>query len=64
MVVRISVLLFSAGLIYWVFKQRIKTIQKRELAEREKFQLQYDALKNQVNPHFLFNSFNALNEYC
>lgn len=57
---RISVLLFAAGIIYWVFKERIKAIQKTEFAEREKFQLQYDALKNQVNPHFLFNSFNAL----
>jgi ligand-binding sensor domain-containing protein len=49
-----------AGLVYLFLKQRIKTIQKKEHADREKFQLQYDALKNQVNPHFLFNSFNAL----
>ena len=57
---RILVLLCTAGLVYLFFKQRIKIIRKKEYAEREKFQLQYDALKNQVNPHFLFNSFNAL----
>jgi ligand-binding sensor domain-containing protein len=55
----ISLLSFAA-IIFWIFKQRVKSIRKSEHAEREKFQLQYDALKNQVNPHFLFNSFNAL----
>jgi ligand-binding sensor domain-containing protein len=49
-----------AALLYWSFIQRIKSIQKEKHTEQEKFQLQYDALKNQVNPHFLFNSFNAL----
>jgi len=57
---RTLALLCTAVLIYWFVKQRIKIVRKAEHAEREKFQLQYDALKNQVNPHFLFNSFNAL----
>lgn len=48
------------GLTYWFVRQRINSIRKKENALREKFQLQYDALKHQVNPHFLFNSFNAL----
>ena len=47
-------------MVYAFVKQRINSVRKKEYAEREKFQLQYDALKNQVNPHFLFNSFNAL----
>jgi sensor histidine kinase YesM len=38
---------------------------KRTSVEREKFEKEsaiarYESLKNQVNPHFLFNSFNAL----
>jgi ligand-binding sensor domain-containing protein len=57
---RTMLVLLIAGLVYVFFKQRVKQIKKTEHAEREKFQLQYDALKNQVNPHFLFNSFNAL----
>lgn len=57
---RIIMLLVIAGLLYGFFKQRVRQIKRTEHAEREKFQLQYDALKNQVNPHFLFNSFNAL----
>ncbi len=46
--------------IYGIVIRRIRRIRYAEQAELEKFQLQYDALKNQVNPHFLFNSFNAL----
>lgn len=33
-----------------------------EKLKREHLQAQYDALKNQVNPHFLFNSFNVLSD--
>jgi ligand-binding sensor domain-containing protein len=38
-------------------ERRIKSLQR---AEREKIQFQFETLKNQVNPHFLFNSFNTL----
>jgi LytS/YehU family sensor histidine kinase len=31
-----------------------------EIAKKESIRAQYEALKNQVNPHFLFNSLNAL----
>ncbi len=57
---RFLILASAATLIYFFVRQRIKAIRKTEHSERERFQLQYDALKNQVNPHFLFNSFNAL----
>ncbi len=33
-----------------------------EKLKRENLQAQYDALKNQINPHFLFNSFNVLTD--
>nr|WP_321451836.1 histidine kinase [uncultured Carboxylicivirga sp.] len=35
-------------------------VQNKELMKREALQLQYESLKTQVNPHFLFNSLNAL----
>ena len=38
----------------------IKTIEKNEELKRENLQAKYEALKNQVNPHFLFNSLNTL----
>lgn len=37
-----------------------KSIEKAETLERESLLAQYEALKNQVNPHFLFNSLNTL----
>lgn len=49
-----------AGLVYWLVFLRINSIRKKDVMEKERIQLQYDALKNQVNPHFLFNSFNTL----
>jgi hypothetical protein len=38
----------------------IKAIEKNEELKRENLSAKYEALKNQVNPHFLFNSLNAL----
>jgi hypothetical protein len=40
---------------YW-----IKSIENNEELKRENLIAKYDALKNQVNPHFLFNSLNTL----
>ncbi|MBN8700987.1 MAG: histidine kinase [Chitinophagales bacterium] len=55
-----AMFVLTVVLVYWIVKQRIRKVRKEEQAQREQFRLQYDALKNQVNPHFLFNSFNAL----
>jgi sensor histidine kinase YesM len=38
----------------------IKAIEKNEELKRENLLARYEALKNQVNPHFLFNSLNTL----
>lgn len=43
------------------FKRWRTTIQKAERLEREKSQVQFDNLKNQLNPHFLFNALTSLN---
>lgn len=44
------------------FYNRRQTEQQRQLAlmEKEKAIYQFEALKNQINPHFLFNSLNVL----
>ncbi len=42
------------------FKFWRKSIINQEKIKRQVIALQYDSLKNQVNPHFLFNSFNTL----
>jgi ligand-binding sensor domain-containing protein len=56
------ILFFSAIglLLYWYIKGREQRINKMERLEKEKIQSQFETLRNQVNPHFLFNSFNTL----
>lgn len=46
-------------LIYYLIRSR-QLLEKAEYARREVIQYQYNALKAQVNPHFLFNSLNIL----
>jgi len=38
-----------------------ESIRRAERLEREKTQVQFDNLKNQLNPHFLFNALTSLN---
>lgn len=55
-----TVLIFMVvEIIYYLISSR-KLLEKAEYARREAIQYQYDALKAQVNPHFLFNSLNIL----
>ncbi|MBL0145334.1 MAG: histidine kinase [Chitinophagaceae bacterium] len=53
-------LLLAAGLLYWYIKSRETNLKKLQQLENEKIQFQFQVLRNQVNPHFLFNSFNTL----
>jgi len=55
----LSLVLCSSAL-YFIIKQREKEIKKYNRLEREKIQSQLETLRNQINPHFLFNSFNTL----
>lgn len=45
---------------YFLIKAWIKSKLELEQLKREKAESQYAALRNQVNPHFLFNSLNTL----
>lgn len=54
------VILLSGGLLYWYIKSRERNLKKLQKLEQEKIQFQFQVLRNQVNPHFLFNSFNTL----
>jgi len=47
-------------LIYFIIKQREKAMQQRNAIAREKMMFQFQTLRSQVNPHFLFNSFSTL----
>ena len=45
----------------WYYSQLKKSIQEQERVKVAHVQSQLDGLRNQVNPHFLFNSLNTLN---
>ncbi|MDN4164664.1 histidine kinase [Cytophagales bacterium LB-30] len=45
----------------YFLEQWKESIKQSERLEREKTQVQFDNLKNQLNPHFLFNALTSLN---
>jgi ligand-binding sensor domain-containing protein len=45
---------------YAIIKYRDRKLQRLALLEQEKIAFDYEHLKSQVNPHFLFNSLNTL----
>ncbi|HCS20749.1 MAG TPA: hypothetical protein DIW47_09350 [Bacteroidetes bacterium] len=55
-----SMALVFLGLILSFLHLRIRRITRLEKLERDKLTFQLETLRNQVNPHFIFNSFNTL----
>jgi sensor histidine kinase YesM len=53
----ISIILINLSLFFKSWKQAAVNEEK---LKREKLSIEYEALKNQVNPHFLFNNLTAL----
>lgn len=51
---------FIVFLTYVIVKYREKQIKKKEKLKSIQLQYEYQRLKDQINPHFLFNSFNSL----
>lgn len=49
-----------AGVIVLYIRDRDIRFRRMESLKKEKVEYQYETLKSQVNPHFLFNSFNTL----
>lgn len=61
------VVLALAGLLYLLYRNRLahhrqlhRLQSKTQLLEKEKALVMYDALKQHLNPHFLFNSLSSL----
>ena len=50
----------SASLFYSYVKNRERRLHRESQLKRETVESQFEALKSQINPHFLFNSFNTL----
>ncbi len=53
------VVVLVSGILLFI-RLREKQLKRLDLLEKEKIQSQFETLKSQVNPHFLFNSFNTL----
>ncbi len=49
-----------AILFFLYTKSREKSLKRLAELKKEKIRFQFETLRNQVNPHFLFNSFNTL----
>lgn len=51
---------FAFGAVFFFYSQWDEAIKRAQKLEKEKLIFQYETLKSQVNPHFLFNSLNSL----
>lgn len=56
-----SILVNSVFITDFFIDQWKESLVKAERLEKEKTQVQFDNLKNQLNPHFLFNALTSLN---
>jgi LytS/YehU family sensor histidine kinase len=45
---------------YGYMRLRVRNLRRSAMLQRERMMAEYEQLKNQVNPHFLFNSLNTL----
>ncbi|HZV69122.1 MAG TPA: two-component regulator propeller domain-containing protein [Saprospiraceae bacterium] len=55
-----TILFLAVGIFYWLDRMRSRRVQRQALLKKEMIESQLQALKAQINPHFLFNSFNTL----
>lgn len=53
-------ILFSLSVVFFIIKQRERNLKRISRLERDRIMFEYEHLKSQVNPHFLFNSLNTL----
>ncbi len=63
----ISLIILLGGLLYFFYRYRIRQQEqlfmlesKTQVLEKEKAMVMYESLKQQLNPHFLFNSLTSL----
>ncbi len=56
----ISLLIISSDIIRLYISNAVNSAREKELIQKELIEAKFEGLKNQVNPHFLFNSFSVL----
>lgn len=55
-----GMLLLLGGGVYTYIRLRERALRRLAILQRERMAAEYEQLKSQVNPHFLFNSLNTL----
>lgn len=60
---RISAALLLSGLIVSYYNARIQRIRKKQQIMNELLQTELKALRAQINPHFIFNSLNSIQDF-
>lgn len=53
-------IIIGSALLFWYIKAREAQLKRWQQLKQDKIRFQFEVLRNQVNPHFLFNSFNTL----
>jgi hypothetical protein len=53
----------AAGILWVIYRQRVKNIAQRANNAQKVAQLELQALQAQMNPHFIFNSLNAIQHF-
>ena len=56
----LSLLLFLSLVVFLIYKYRMKLQLKKQCQEKRLQELQMAAIRSQMNPHFLFNSLNSV----
>lgn len=58
-----SIAFFLAMTLIFLFNLRSESIKRKEALKRRVLELEYTAMKVQLNPHFMFNSLNTINSF-
>jgi hypothetical protein len=60
---RLLMAILATGAIYWFLKNREKQVEQRNQMALQMSELKLKAIQSQMNPHFLFNSLNSVQNF-